>query len=216
MRHVLAALCFAAPVPALAHPHIFIDTGLEIIFDETGQLTHVKVTWAYDDFYSLLLAEDYRIDQDGDGSLTPEEEAQIQGFDANWVEGYHGDLEVKLEGQVLPLSGPLEPTATMIKGRLVSTHLREVSGTPVIGAEALSVKAFDPTFYTAYEVNLPVRLVGAPACSFDRIEPDIDGELAAMQAFLLTIDANADLEENDIPLMGERFATDIRVTCPNS
>lgn len=212
----MICLALLSPLPALAHPHIFIDTGLEVIFGGNGKVTHVKVTWVYDDFYSLLLAEDFGIDQDGDGALTEEEEVKLQGFDANWVEGYNGDLEVKLDGQVQTLSGPLEPTATMIKGRIVSTHLREISGTPMIGGDVLSVKAFDPTFYTAYEINLPVILRDDPSCEFQRIEPNIDDELAKMQAFLLTLDANADLEENDFPLLGERFATDIRVTCPNS
>lgn len=216
MRSILTSLALLAPLPALAHPHVFIDTGVEVIFDDEGRLTHVRVTWAYDDFYSLLLAEDYGIDQDGDGALTPEEEAKITGFDANWVEGYYGDLVAKLEGQALTLSGPLEPTAKMVEGRLISTHLREVSGTPVIGGDTLSIKAFDESFYTAYELNLPVKLTGAPNCQMDRVDADIDGELAQMQAFLLTLDANANLEENDIPLMGERFATDLRITCPAS
>ena len=48
----------------------------------------------------------------------------------------------------------------------------------------------------------------------ERIEPDIAGGLAQMQAQLLRLDANADLEENDIPLMGGAFATEILVTCP--
>ena len=39
---------------------------------------------------------------------------------------------------------------------------------------------------------------------------------ARMQAQLLRLDANADLEENDIPLMGGEFATEILVTCPAS
>ncbi|SFR38229.1 DUF1007 family protein [Litoreibacter janthinus] len=209
-----AAFLSLGTTPTFAHPHIFIDTGIEVIFDDTGRLTHVRVTWKYDDLYSLLLSEDYKLDTDHDGALTDLERDQMAGFDAEWVEGYAGDLEVLLDGQVLTLSGPMEPTADMIDGRLISTHLREITGTPLIEDETLSLKAFDPTYYTAYDVTLPVTLSGRDDCKVLRIEPDIDGQLAQMQAQLLTLDANADLEENDIPLIGGDFATDIRVTCP--
>lgn len=215
LNGIAAAACLMlAPAPIAAHPHVFIDTGLEIIFDAGGRLTHVKVTWKYDDLYSLLLAEDYRVDSDGDGALTDAERKELTGFDADWVQGYAGDLEVVLDGQVLALSRPLDPTADMIDGRIISTHIREVAGTPLLEGDPVSLKAFDPTYYTAYDMTLPVVLKGRSDCAFTRIEPDIEGQLAQMQAQLLTLDANADLEENDIPLIGGEFATDIRVTCP--
>lgn len=210
---LVAALSFGAS-PANAHPHIFIDTGLEIIFDDMGHMTHVRVIWKYDDLYSLLLSEDYKLDPDHDGVLTDLERDQMAGFDAEWIEGYAGDLEVMMDGQVLSLSGPMEPTADMVDGRLVSTHLRAFNGTPELAGDVASFKAFDPTYYTAYDVTLPVTISGREDCQILRIEPDIDGQLAQMQAQLLTLDADADLEENDIPMIGGDFATDIRVTCP--
>lgn len=216
MRRVLTAILCLMPAGLAAHPHVFIDTGLEIIFDDQNRLTHIRVTWAYDEFYSLLMAEDYEVDADGDGFFTPEEEAQMAGFDAKWIPGYNGDLVATLDGQPLVMSGPMEPTARMYNGRLVSSHLREVTGVPVVGGDVLSVKAYDETYYTAYDLTLPVELVGASGCGMERVEPDIDGQLAVMQAQLLRLDADADLEENDIPMIGGEFATEIRVTCPSS
>lgn len=216
MRRWIACLACLIPAPLGAHPHVFVETGLDVVFDGENRLTHVRVTWVYDDFYSLLIAEDYRVDSDGDGAFTPEEESQMAGFDANWVPGYNGDLEVRLDGQLLVMSGPLEPTARMEGGKIITTHLREVTGSPVVGADMLSLKAFDETYYTAYELSRPVTITGAPGCAMERIEPDIDGELAAMQAQLLRLDPSADLEENDIPLIGGRFATEIRISCAGS
>ncbi|WP_282022398.1 DUF1007 family protein [Ruegeria faecimaris] len=203
------------PIPAMTHPHVFIDTGLEFIVDDSGQLTHVRVTWAYDEFYSLLVLEDMKLDQDGDGLLSESEQDFLSGFDAQWDQGYNGDLVVWSEAEVLPLSGPLEPKALMEDGRIVTSHLRSVEGGPV-PATALSVKAFDETYYTAYDLTRPVTVSGSKTCQIDRFEPDVDGQLAQMQAFLLTLDANYDLEENDIPMVGENFATEIRISCPNT
>ncbi len=215
MRWILTLFTFCLPVPVLAHPHVFIDTGLEFIVDDAGNLTHVRVTWAYDELYSLFELEDRKLDQDGDGILSESEQAFLAGFDAQWIEGYNGDLVVRADGQIIPLSGPMEPTATTDNGRIVSTHLRAVEGEPVAAA-ALSAKAFDETYYTAYEVTRPVTVSSNLTCQIERTDPDIDGQLAQMRAFLLTLDANYDLEENDIPLVGESFATEIRVSCPST
>ncbi|MEP2718203.1 DUF1007 family protein [Pseudophaeobacter sp.] len=205
-----------SPLPALAHPHVFIDTGFAFEFDDQGRLFQIKVTWQYDEFYSLLVTEDLQLDNDGDGVLTPQENARLTGFDTNWDEGFNGDLEIQVGGALLPLSGPLEPTTELRQGKIVSTHIRQLQ-TPM-AAGPFSLKAFDPSYYTAYEIKLPVTLPShlQGQCMLERIEPDIAGSLARMQAQLLRLDADADLEENDIPLMGGAFATEILLTCPTS
>ena len=215
MRWLVLTLTCCLPVPAVAHPHVFIDTGLEFIVDDTGVLTHVRVTWVYDEFYSLLVLEDMNLDQDADGNLTKDEERFLAGFDAEWIEGYNGDLVIRAAGQPVTLSGPQKATATTEDGRIVTSHLRSVQGAAV-PATALSAKVFDETYYTAYEVTRPVTISGPVSCMIERIEPDIDGQLAQMQAFLLTLDADYNLEENDIPLVGENFATEVLVSCPDT
>ncbi len=213
MRWLATCLTCLLPVTVTAHPHVFIDTGLEFVVDEAGQLTHVRVTWAYDAFYSLLVLEDMGLDPDADGVLTAEETDMLAGFDAQWVEGYNGDLVIMNGDATVPLSGPNEPTAVMEDGRIVTSHLRRIEGSPV-AANALSIKAYDETYYTAYEITRPVIVTGQDTCKIEKKDPDIDGQLAQMQAFLKTLDANYDLEENDIPLIGAEFAAEIRLSCP--
>lgn len=206
----------AAPGPLLAHPHIFVDAGFEILVDDDLQLTGIRTTWVYDEFYSLLITEDLKLDQDFDGVLTSEEQALLTGFDMNWSQGFNGDLVAKLNGAPLDLSQPSEATARLENGRIITTHLRRVQGPAALAGNALSLLPFDETYYTAYEVTMPVTITGADTCMIEKILPDIDDELAQMQQMLLRIDPGADLEENDIPLLGEKFATDIQVSCPGS
>nr|WP_324169999.1 DUF1007 family protein [Ruegeria sp. NA] len=215
MRWLFTVMTCCLPIPALSHPHVFIDTGLEFIVDEAGHLTHIRVTWAYDEFYSLLVLEDMNLDQDADGILTESEEKRLSGFDMQWVEGYNGDLVLTKDGTPVALSRPIQPSATTEDGRIVTTHLRAVEGGAIL-ATGLSAKAFDESFYTAYEITRPVTVTGPDSCQMDRNDPDIDGQLAQMQAFLLTLDADYDLEENDIPLVGESFATEVLISCPVS
>ncbi|MDU9004832.1 DUF1007 family protein [Sedimentitalea todarodis] len=216
MTRLLAILLCTVPVPALTHPHIFIDTGVDIILDESGALSHLKITWTYDEYYSLLITEELKIDQDFDGVLTEEDIARLTGFDMNWVPGFNGDLVALLDEALLDLSGPQQPTATLKDGRITTTHVRQVEATPSLAGHILSLRAYDETYYTAYDVTLPVKIKPASICTLDKIAPDIDGELEQMRQMLLTINADADLEENEIPLIGAKFATEIRVSCPAS
>ncbi|WP_298290503.1 DUF1007 family protein [uncultured Litoreibacter sp.] len=216
MRRLLLCSALILPAVAQAHPHIFIETGLEAIVDEQGRLTHVKVTWTYDDFYSLLITEDMKLDQDFDGVLTAEEEARLTGFDMNWDEGYYGDLVALLGDRNLTLLRPQDYTASFADGRVTSTHIRAVAEAPVITGGELVLRPFDETFYTAYDVTLPVSVTGAQACLISKIEPNIDAELEALQALLADIDANSNPEDAGLGNMGERFATDVRILCAGS
>ncbi|MEM7472657.1 MAG: DUF1007 family protein [Pseudomonadota bacterium] len=216
IRSLLISAALTAPLPALAHPHIFINTGVDVIFDDDGRLTHIKVTWAYDAFYSLLKTEEFGLDSDYDGVLTPAEEATLTGFDAQWVPGFNGDLVATLDGEALELSGPLEPTARMVAGQIVTTHIRKVSGTPLVAGDTLTLRPYDETFYTAYEVNLPVNLISAPGCNLMKVEPNIEAMMRRFQDLLLTLDDETTPEDAGLPPIGEAFATELRIACPAS
>ena len=65
---VASVWCVFAAFPALAHPHVFIDTSLEVIFDDQARATGVRISWTYDEYFSLVVAEDHKIDLDYDGN----------------------------------------------------------------------------------------------------------------------------------------------------
>lgn len=201
------------PSAAFAHPHIFIETGLEAIVDAEGRLIQVRVTWTYDEFYSLLVTEDMQLDQDFDGQLTKVEEAQLNGFDMNWDEGYYGDLVGALAGEDLSFSRPHSYTADFAHGKITTTHLRDVEGTPLMVGTELVLSPYDETFYTAYDVTLPVQVTGWQACLVSKIEPDINGQLELLQVQLSELDANSDPEDAGLPNIGAQLATEVRIIC---
>ena len=215
-RLALATALAALAPAAQAHPHIFVDVGLAAITDEDGRLTHIEVTWAYDSLFSLLVTEDLGLDPDGDAVLTAEEEATLAGFDMNWVEGYNGDLVATLNGVPLDLSRPLDGTASMKVGRVVTVHRRAVEGAPELAGATLSMKPYDPTYYTAYDVTLGLSVEGMDGCTIDKVEPDLDTQMRNLQDQLAQLGRDQDAIEMGFPEVGEDFATDVRVTCAAS
>ncbi len=213
MIPLVFAMMTAAPVAA--HPHIFVDTGLEMIFDAGGQLTHLRVTWRYDALFSLMITEDMGLDPDYDGVLTPAENKQLTGFDMNWDAGYPGDTELLSNGAVVPLSRPTMGTASFSEGQITSTHLRAVLE-PVKGTDDIVIKPYDPTYYTAYDVTLPIIITGTDACRA-RVKMPVMGEaLMALREELSTLGADALPEDEGLPNIGAELSNDVIVTCAGS
>ncbi|MGR3454656.1 DUF1007 family protein [Pseudooceanicola sp.] len=200
-----AALCATLSGGAVqAHPHVFVDTTLRIETDAEGRPVAVEVTWLYDELYSLLIFEDMGLDSDYDGALTPEELAQLDGFDMQWIPGFAGDLY--LSGGAGPIRlGPPEPQSTRVEGGRIETVHRRPLASP--GPETIVLRAYDPTYYTAYDLT---GGVSAPeGCSVQIAAPDLDAAQARVETEL---DGRPETVE-DFPEVGDAFADTVTLRC---
>ncbi|UWQ77830.1 DUF1007 family protein [Leisingera sp. S132] len=209
MKHLapLLALALLAPAGAAAHPHIFVDTGMKLVVTDGGQLQAVEITWAYDEFYSLLIFEDRGLDSDFDGSLTAGELAQLQGFDLAWSEGFQGDTYLTLDGEALGLGAP-EHLSTEVKDGRITTRHRRVLTQPQ-AADGVVIKAYDPTYYTAYTVNQGLEVSGG--CQGSITPPNLDQAYTLVEELLYAMPAEQ--AEETYPEVGEAFADTVRVSC---
>ncbi|MCL3880915.1 DUF1007 family protein [Marivita sp. GX14005] len=201
----IAALGMLAP-PALAHPHVFVDTALRFEIDENARITGVTMTWAYDDFFSLLILEDMGLDPDGDGVLTEAELQSLHGFDlVEWPDGFEGDLYIFSHGDKIEMPRP-EPIGVAIEdGRIVSVQYREI---PAVPAEGLEILQYDPTYYVAYTVSQGISFT-APDCAAQVTEADRAAAEAEVEKELgRSMDDIFDEME-----VGIHFADRISVTC---
>lgn len=57
--------CMLCPFFLTAHPHIWIDTEFEVVFDKTD-LKGMYITWTFDKFFSSDIISGYDIDHDGE------------------------------------------------------------------------------------------------------------------------------------------------------
>lgn len=211
---VLACALAPAPIaPAQAHPHIFVDAGVEAIFDDSGQLAALRIAWVYDDFFSMLMVSDLGLDPDFTGSVTDAERAELDGFDMNWIEGYHGDVFVTLDGKDVSLSGPLEWTSDYRDGRLMSTHLRALPDRVRLAGRELVVSVHDPSYYTSYTIVGQAMITGRSDCSARIFEPDWEAADARLQAALDELLGSGVDIEAEFPPVGALFAEEVRITC---
>lgn len=195
---------------ALAHPHIFIDAGIGVTFDDQARATGLRITWAHDDLFSLMLVGDRGLAPDFDGVLTETEAAASHGFDMQWETGYAGDTHALPDEAPPVLSGPSDWTTADANGRLTSTHLRQF-------ADPVVVQVYDPRFCTAHRIAREARLTGAEGCTAQAFEPDREAADAILQAAILhaAIDEQAGSTdiEGEFPAIGAAWPEVVRIRC---
>ena len=198
---------------AAAHPHMFIDAGVTVVFDAAGRATGVRIEWRYDEFFSLSYLTDEGYDADFDGVLTAGEESRLTGFDTRWEPGHRGDSYALLGTETVALSGPSEPTARVEGGRIVTSHFRSFAAPVAVGDAPLVVQVYDPSFYTAYSIAGDPVLTDAPAdCLAQVYRPDREAADEILLAELAKLPPDMDAEAQ-FPAVGALFAEEVRVTC---
>lgn len=202
----------AAPAALTAHPHIYVDTGVQFIFDDAGDLAAVRVIWVYDELYSLLISEDLGLDPDFDGILMPQEREKLSGFDMNWDDGYAGDTIGQGPDGPLGLSRPVEWTADLRDGRIVTTHVRALDAPVDPSQGEIVLRLFDPSFYTAYSATLSPQIEGREGCEATIVNADLDAAYAFLDETMRQLPENTDTEM-DFPEVGEAFAEEVHLTC---
>ena len=207
------ACAVAGAAPVAAHPHMWMDTAIELHLDAEGRAAAVRITWTYDEVSSMAMIEERGLDADHDGNSTPEEEAQLSGFDMNWDPGFPGDTYVLSGGVEQQLSGPSDWTAQHRAGRITTSHLRRIE--PPVGLDkVLQVQVYDPGFYTDYTiVKRPVVTPALPeGCVAEVLAPNPAEADQRLLDALAEYGADEDVEA-DFPAIGAQFSEEVRLTC---
>ncbi|PZX17011.1 polyphosphate kinase [Palleronia aestuarii] len=200
--------------PALAHPHVFIDTAFDLVFDAEGRLEGVRIEWSYDDFYSLLLVEENALDADGDGVPEPRRLDAFAGGDVDWAAGFPGDFTVTHDGTPLPLRPPTEHEASWRDDRYVTTHLMTLAEPVAVDGHTIVARAYDPTYFVAYDVPTAPGIVGRDDCTLSREAADRDAAMAEYGEALAEVDMLSDpFEAVDLPDIGILFSDAFELAC---
>lgn len=213
MKRLAAFICAVlVPSGALAHPHVFVDATVEVIFDAEGRATAVRIGWTYDELFSLAYVTENGLDPDFDGVMAPEVAASLPGFDTGWDPDFPGDSYALLGDRPLGLSRPEAPTARYEAGKLSSSHLRQLSEPVALTDAELVIQIYDPSFYTSYSIVGTPALTGGDGCSVQVFEPDREAADARLEAALQELAGSPDAEA-EFPAIGAAYAEEARITC---
>lgn len=209
-RALVIAVSGLIGTSASAHPHIFVDTQLEIFFNATGEAEGVRITWTYDDLTSLQFIADRGMDEDFDGNLTATETSALLGFDMHWDAGYPGDTFASNGATSVQLSGPSDWTARYANAKITTSHYRHLIPSVKLGSDPLIIQVYDPSLYSGYYIVGQPKVSGRADCKIDVQRPDLEAANKKLDAALAVLPADI---ENDFPALGADFAEEVHVTC---
>lgn len=215
-RGLAAAAVALLPQAAAAHPHVFIDAGIEAIFDADGRLSAVQVVWVYDEFYTMLSLDDYGMDPEFTGTVTEAERARLAAIYANWDPGFNGDLRPILDGREVALGGPTRVVADVRDARLVIAHRRAFDPPLALEGHEMVLRVYDPGYFTAYTIATDPVVTGRSDCTAEIRRPDraaAEAELQAALDDLLAQGTDPYALEAEFPAVGADFAEEVRLTC---
>jgi ABC-type uncharacterized transport system substrate-binding protein len=198
--------------PAFAHPHIFIESALVAVVDESHLLKAVRVVWTYDELYTLMLLGDLGLDADADGILTAEEQAKLLTAESTWVAGYEGDTYGTFANAPIAFGLPTDFAVSMKDGKITSSHVRPLVTTIDLGKGEVSLKSYDPYYYAAFTLSGGAEVEGVQDCDITYVQPDLAAAYTKLDDMLYG-PGSAELPEGEYPQIGGEFADEAKITC---
>lgn len=204
----MLAVLAAAPHPAAAHPHAWIDVKVKVLFDAKGRIYGLEETWVFDPLYTAFALDglkrgtDKKPDQATIDALSKENLKNIKDYDyLTRIES--GGVNAKFAG-TRDLASRYEKDRLQMTFTLLLDKPLDPTVSPV------EYMVFDPTYYIEMlhaEEAGAVQLSGAGAdCKHTLTPPNPDPNAVGLAASLdKTQSAGNDL--------GQLFAERVTIRC---
>ena len=163
VRLVAAASLLAATGPAAAHPHVFVENAVEIVFDG-GLPSGVRLRWTFDETQSAAILQGHT---DSTGGTLTEDDVRLLEQGAFGILAEHRYFTiVRIDGRPLPEIAPRNFSAESADGKLSYSFTVPIapSERANAGAGRIEVVNFDPEFFHSFALARtdPIKTAGDP------------------------------------------------------
>jgi ABC-type uncharacterized transport system substrate-binding protein len=143
------ALLVLGSAPATAHPHVFIDYTVAVLFDDSG-IEAMRVSWTFDEMYSAMLAHDYTSRPHDTPNAADIQNLKKKAFDD--TADFHYFIDIRLNGATLPVKTVSDFNARFENHRMTYFFTVPISAGAPLALNTLEVDAFDNEFYIDFEL----------------------------------------------------------------
>jgi ABC-type uncharacterized transport system substrate-binding protein len=205
-----AAALTSLPLPAFAHPHIFVDARLEVLAGPDGTVTELRNVWRFDEVFSSSVLLDF--DKNSDLKLDEHELAALGETMRKSLADFHYFTTISVNGKEIPISKP-DMIHVTYEDQQILAFFAVKPAQPVQLKGRLSFGVYDPSMYTAVDFPKDTDLVtdgkAFATCKRKVIRPDPDQVIAENKSSLTDAFFNDPTGTN----MTKLFATRLEVTC---
>ncbi|MDB5589287.1 MAG: hypothetical protein JWP26_4257 [Devosia sp.] len=167
------ALCVMALVlvlPAAAHPHIFIDAKVTVVFNDAGAVVGLKHNWTFDEAFSSWVVQG--LDTNGDRETSPEELQPLADDNLKGLTEYGFYTYAGTQDNPLKFTADGDQRFVYENGRTTLTYGLTVTN-PQPMANRFELGVYDPDYYVAitFADARDVTLENAPPGCGVTLEP---------------------------------------------
>ena len=220
LRHVAAGLAVgialvlgAGPRPALAHPHVYVDARVEVVFDKEGKITALRHVWRFDDAFSAFASQG--LDTNGDGILSIEELQPLAKVNVESLKDYDYFTFLKVGGKRIGFKIPTEYWLQSAEGYLTLFYTLPLMQAVKPDANGVTLDVYDPGYFVDYQLveKDPAKLIDAPATCAMAVKRKADPD-AATAAVLGKIPASERELPADLRALTADLSNRVTVKCP--
>lgn len=141
---LLAGVFF--PPKSLAHPHIFVENKIDIVFDENG-LAGFNVKWVFDEMFTVMVLEEILELEDASMNAGHVPIVKKQAFDHLKEHDYF--TKVSINNQDFKVQFVRDFNARIENQRLVYEFFAPCHVKAASSWKTVTLAQYDPTFYSA-------------------------------------------------------------------
>ena len=178
-------LVFFCTNDLLAHPHVFIDTRVAVVFDQKG-IAGFRIEWKFDEMFSAMIIQDF--DEDHDSSFSSAEIRNIEENAFSNLKNYHYFTYISWKGGEYDGKHVEDFFAAIRGGVLVYRFFVPCRISAGDKKKLVKVWVYDNSYYcdVVYEENDPLDIEGKKGYSFTyEIVPDEENPYYYGQVFPL-------------------------------
>ena len=181
----LGVIGSALVLPAAAHPHIFIDAKVAVVFDDAGAIVGLRHAWTFDAAFSSWVIQG--LDTNHDGDTSPDELQPLADDNMVGLTEYGFYTFAGAETDPLTFSSDADQRMTYADGR-VTLRYSLTAQNPQPPAHRFELGVYDPEYYVAigFADASDVTLENAPAGCAVTLEPPKEMD-AALQDRLFSL-----------------------------
>ena len=139
----------AAASFACAHPHVFINNKMTLLFDG-GVLKGMSFRWVFDDMFSEMILTDFK--PDVDGSFSDKATSQIKSGAFDNLENYHYFLAFFVGKKPLKKIRIEQFTPSVMEGKLVYSFFVPLDLPVMTEEQTVRVTVYDDTYFVAFDL----------------------------------------------------------------
>jgi ABC-type uncharacterized transport system substrate-binding protein len=205
---IQGAALMLVPLPASAHPHVWITVKGEIVYGPDRTVTEIRYDWSFDEAYSAYAV--VGLERDSNGTITPDGLKNTSIVNAQAFQEAQYFTFITSDGSKIGFSGASDYRLGYDNGRLnlaFRLHLQN----PIPATHGFEIKIYDPTFFVSLTLSgaedaiKAVHLPAECAVRVNRPESLVDAQRAIADEVFLRMEGNS--------TYGARYANEVDVTC---